>query len=146
MDKIEELLQKIKENKWFDNHEKLDDDIKLFDTRMLALSAAWPSANGAALNFAAINAWAAAEAAAKQMNVDNDYPARARKICCLIQENPMSLGASPSDVILYAYCLMTLPPDSPHRIHAKKRADIWLDGYGVMCDVNGVLYAYKGRE
>jgi len=36
-----------------------------------------------------------------------------------------------------------LPLDKKHINHAKKRWDVWVRGYGLTCDVNGVLYVYN---
>jgi hypothetical protein len=33
--------------------------------------------------------------------------------------------------------------DQKHIDHIKKRWAVWEAGYGVLCDINGVLYVYK---
>ena len=33
--------------------------------------------------------------------------------------------------------------ENKHRIHAHKRMEVWQKGYGLLCDVQGVLYVYK---
>jgi len=33
--------------------------------------------------------------------------------------------------------------EQEHRVHVKKRMEVWQKGYGLYCDVNGVLYVYK---
>ena len=46
------------------------------------------------------------------------------------------------------YCLIfylcgDLQIDEKHRAYIRKRFEIWQNGYGVYCDVNGIFYAYK---
>jgi hypothetical protein len=50
--------------------------------------------------------------------------------------------AAARDVALYARCLMA-DPGLPHSKHVTDRLDVWLQGYGLLCDINGILYVYK---
>ena len=49
------------------------------------------------------------------------------------------------DAGLYARILICsdLKLDKKHIEHAKKRMQVWQKGYGLYCDVNGVLYVYE---
>ena len=45
-------------------------------------------------------------------------------------------------------CVLTcdgLPLDQKHIDHAKARWRVWSKGYGLLCDVNGVLYVYAAK-
>ena len=39
-----------------------------------------------------------------------------------------------------------LPIDQKHRDHVQARMEVWRRGYGVCCDVDGVLYVYGIKE
>jgi len=43
---------------------------------------------------------------------------------------------------LYASCLIA-DPGLPHSKYATDCLDVWLQGYGLLCDINGVLYVYR---
>lgn len=50
------------------------------------------------------------------------------------------------DAVLYARIMYTcagLPIAREHIEHVRKRMDVWRHGYGVLCDVDGVLYCYE---
>lgn len=50
------------------------------------------------------------------------------------------------DAVTYAQCMYTcagLPVADEDIDHMRKRMDIWRHGYGVVADVNGVLYCYE---
>lgn len=50
------------------------------------------------------------------------------------------------DAALYicvSYVCDGLPIEQGHIDHIRKRMDVWRHGYGVLCDVDGVLYCYE---
>ena len=50
------------------------------------------------------------------------------------------------DAALYicvSYVCSGLPINPKHIDHIRKRMDVWRHGYGVLCDVDGVLYCYE---
>jgi hypothetical protein len=59
-----------------------------------------------------------------------------------IFETRASAYDSACDSALYASCLIS-DPGLPHSKQVTDRLDVWLRGYGLLCDVNGVLYVYK---
>jgi hypothetical protein len=38
--------------------------------------------------------------------------------------------------------LQKYDPDGKHRRHMQARMEVWKKGYGLLCDVDGVLYCY----
>lgn len=145
MDKIEGLLQKIKENRWLDNHGKLSEDIKLFETRGDAMYAVLHIKDYTEkTDSLAKAAWDAA--IVDDTNIDALIQARKDTRYAIFSLSTSDAWESATDMALYVRSLISLPKDSPFFHHAKKRADIWFAGYGVLCDVDGMIYAYKGRE
>ena len=56
-------------------------------------------------------------------------------------------GAAAGDAALMARILMCngLKLDIKHKKHAEARMKVWQKGYGLRCDVNGVLYVYAKK-
>ena len=55
-------------------------------------------------------------------------------------------GAAARDAALYivvCHVCADLPLDQAHRDHAAARWAVWQAGYGLFCDVGGVLYVYE---
>lgn len=57
-------------------------------------------------------------------------------------------GAAARDAALMARLMVVadLPVDPKHFIHAAARWQVWQKGWGLVCDVNGVLYVYAPEE
>lgn len=144
MDKIEGLLQKIKENRWFDNHGNLDKNVKLFDTFQDARRAVlndtrdiiWRRVNKAEVHKLWYEIW---DAVAGRLfhKTDQTTWEPVYKIATRYNENAAPL------VSLYAQALTVLSDDDPDYQYLKKRADIWFAGYGVYGDVENTIYAYR---
>ena len=50
------------------------------------------------------------------------------------------------DAALYAQVIFIcdgLKLQDSHKVHIKKRMEVWQKGYGLYCEINGVLYCYK---
>ena len=91
-------------------------------------------AAGAAAGVAAVDAaWDAAGVAAGAAAVDAAGAAA---------------GAAARDAALMARLMVVadLPVDPKHFIHAAARWQVWQKGWGLVCDVNGVLYVYAPEE
>ena len=98
--------------------------------RDAARAAAWAAARAAAWDAARAAAWAAARAAAWDA-----ARAAARDVA----------GAAAWDAALYAqvvYVCAGLELDPTRIAHARARWDVWQRGYGLVGDVDGVLYVY----
>jgi len=54
-------------------------------------------------------------------------------------------GDAARDAALYArgIIIADLKNETKHRIHIKARMEVWQKGYGLLCDVRGILYVYE---
>jgi len=129
------LIKKVKHPKWWTDCEgwvatlkniswmkpdgNPNKEWKLFETR----DAVWDAARDAARAAARAAVWDAARAAVWDAAVDAAW-----------------------DAALYTrgiYICNGLPLAEKHKTHIKKRMEVWQKGYGLYCDINGVLYVYK---
>ena len=126
---IEGWCKTLKEISWLKPDGKPKKEWKLFPTRAAALAAAGAAARdaagAAARDAAGAAAWAADRAAARD-----------------------AAGAAARDAArdaqVYGYATVAeWNFKSKHKIHIKKRMEVWQKGYGLLCDVNGVLYCYE---
>jgi hypothetical protein len=124
----EQFIAAIKQVKFMDNHGIIKPEWKVFDTRDQARDQAGAQAGAQALAQARAQALAQARAQALAQ--------------ALAQARAQALDQAGTDFALYASCLIA-DPGLPHSKHATDRLDVWLQGYGLLCDVNGVLYVYK---
>ena len=122
---VRELLAEIKTMSWVDNHGPVPDGVQMYDTRNAARNAVWNAAVDAAVDAAgaaAVDAvWNAARnaAGAAVRNADVDAALLARLLVV-------------DDLV-----------DRKHLDHARLRWSVHQAGYGVLCDVKGVLYCYR---
>jgi len=91
------------------------------------ICAAWDAARDAAGNAAWDAAWDAARDAAG--NAARDAAGNAAWYAAW-------------DATLLVGVILCPKIAKKHRIYAEKRMDVWMQGYGVRCDVNGKLYVY----
>jgi hypothetical protein len=92
-------------------------------TRAAARAAAWTAAGDAAGDAAWSVAWSVAGAAAGA-----------------------AAGDAAGDAALYVrgeYICKDLKLAEKHHTHIRKRMEVWQKGYGLLCDVSGVLYVYE---
>jgi hypothetical protein len=104
-----------------------------------ARDAAWVAAGVAARVAAGVAAWDAARVAAW-------VAARAAGAAGDAAWDAAwdAAGDAAGDAALLARCLVVSDKlDSKHMMHAKVRWDVWESGYGLFCDVDGVLYVYR---
>lgn len=145
-----EFIRSLKDIPWFKPDGTIKDGengVKLFKTwdaawnatRNSTRNAAW----NAARNVARIVAWGftrdAAWDAAWNATVDAAWGAArdAAKNAALDAARDAALCAS------VIYVCTGLPIEPKHIDYAKKCMDVWRYGYGVLCDVDGVLYCYE---
>ena len=51
------------------------------------------------------------------------------------------------DVVLYASCLVVADIiDKKFILYVKRRIEVWKKGYGLLCDIDGVLYVYAIKK
>lgn len=111
---VQKFIESLDEMKWLDNHGEIPPDALMFGTREAAVKAVREVIREVGL--------AATYAVARVAGVD------------------VMLDAE-----LYADYLMVsdllIAPN--HLDHIKKLWPVWQAGYGVCCDVDGVLYCYR---
>ena len=122
---------------WMDNHgdEPQGEDIKMYATRADARDAAW----NVALNAAWYAAWNAASNAARNAALISAWNAAWDTAWDAARDAAW-------DAALYAGICITcadLPIEQKHIDHIRRRWSVWEAGYGVLCDVDGVLYCYR---
>lgn len=135
------------------------DEIKLFETREDAEEAVdgpeyeelwdssrpdiWADARSRAIesgrNYEWKEAWHAAFAAARDAAFD------AAKDTPLFTRRRHAFYAAMDAAYQFVMCNICgdLQVEEKHREYVRKRFDIWRHGYGVLCEINGVLYVYK---
>ncbi len=120
----------LKNIAWLKPDGKPNKEWRLFETRAAARDAARAAAWAAARDAAWAAAWAAARAAAGDAARDAAWAAA---------------GDAARDAALQSRMILTsdLKVESKHRVHVQKRMEVWQKGYGLLCDVGGVLYVYK---
>ena len=112
---IDTIVDEINKIEWFSKKKKPLKSWKVFKNRAAARTAVWDAARIAAAAGAARAGAAAAGAAAVAAAWDAAWDAQA-KIVKL---------------------------KGKHAKHLCDRMDVWKRGYGLLCDVNGVLYVYE---
>ncbi len=122
IESIRDLIAQVTIIPWFKNNGEIPDGVKLFETRAAARAAARDAARDAAGD--------AAGSAAR--DAAGDAAGSAAK-------------AAAWDAVTLArlHVCGGLEIDAKHMEHMRKRWAVWESGYGVACDVNGVIYAYK---
>jgi len=101
----------------------------------------------AAAGVAAVDAaWDAAGDAAVAATAGS--PGARRLLGSLTEAAGAAAGAAARDAALMARLMVVadLPVDPKHFIHAAARWQVWQKGWGLVCDVNGVLYVYAPEE
>ena len=167
------FLQELREIRWLQPDGKLEEDehVKLFATRVSAWAAArdvaWDAARDAArktvLN-AARNAAGDAERnaagdAAREPALDAARDAAwnaagnavlnaawkaTRKATRKAARGAAWAAAWDAALCMDTCCICKgLPLSQRHVDHVARRMDVWRHGYGVQCDVDGVLYCYE---
>lgn len=131
------------------------DKIKVFDTKNAAIISSMGNANDAAWRTARDAAVAAAVGEARDAAMSEAWNI-AKDIVKYVVLDTVSDTAREAawntaydavmDAVLFVCVLYVcdgLDIEEKHREHAKLRMDVWKHGYGVCCDVDGVLYCYK---
>ena len=144
-DAVTAYIDHLRTMSWMDNHgdEPQGEDIKMYDMRAVALVAARYAAGDIALNsvwHAALHtAWGAAWDVVRCVALDAAWNAAWSAAL------NAALNAA-WDAALYAgICIICadLPIEQKHIDHIRRRWSVWEAGYGVLCDVGGVLYCYR---
>ena len=106
-----------------------------------ARDAAWAAAWAAAGDAARAAAWAAARAAAWDAARDAAWAAARAAAGAAAGD---AAGDAARAAALYGEALVSnWNFETKHKVHIKKRMEVWQKGYGLYCDVGGKLYVYK---
>jgi hypothetical protein len=124
LQRCEALIDEIEGIKWFSQIGPIDPAWKLFTkpTYAAARDAAWDAARAAAWDAARGAAYGAAYDAARDAARDAALLIGMQGVC------------------------VDLPIEQKHRDYAKACMEVWRRGYGLLCDVDGVLYVYGVKE
>lgn len=136
-DAVTAYIDHLRTMSWMDNHgvEPQGEDIKMYATRADARDAAW----NVALNAACYAAWYAASNAARNAALISAWNAAWDTAWDAARDAAW-------DAALYAgICIICadLPIEQKHIAYIRRRWSVWEAGYGVLCDVDGVLYCYR---
>ena len=120
--RVNEFMTTIPKVRWFSARRPARSEWQVFDTRDAARDAAWNAA------------WNAAGEAARDAARDAAGEAAGE-----------AAGDAAGDAAIYASMLICPRGklDPGHIAHIKARWDVWQRGYGLLCDVRGVLYVYR---
>ena len=154
---VEAFVQELPTIPWFKPTGELALDgveFKMFETRDAALDAAWDAARDAARAAVRAAALAAAGAAARDAALDAAWDAAGAAARAAARDAARDAAgdaagaaarAAAWDAALYSRVLVCtgFDLDEKHINHARARMEVWKQGYGLHCDVNGVLYVYR---
>jgi hypothetical protein len=114
---------------------------------------AWDGAWAAARNAARAAAWDAARAAAWAAARDDAWDAAgdaagaaARAAAWAAARDAAWDAAWDASLVARIIICKGLKLDAKHIRYAKARWNVWLKGYGLYCDINGVLYVYAKEQ
>ena len=145
----------LKDIAWLKPDGKPKKEWMLFETMDAARVAAWDAARVAARDAAGVTAWDAAwDAARVAARVAAGDAARdaARDAAGDAAGDAARAAAwdaawtAARDAALYTRGIFIcdgLKLEDSHKVHIRKRMEVWQKGYGLYCDINGVLYCYK---
>ena len=144
----ERFLATIPGVKWMSLEGDVDPAWRVFDTHASAhasarASAYDDSAYDSAYASACGSACGSARASARASACASAYHASAYDSACASAYDSACASARDS-ALMAAMCVCSdLPLDQKHRDHAKARWDVWKRGYGLLCDVGGILFVYR---
>ena len=144
-DAVTAYIDHLRTMSWMGNHgdEPQGEDIKMYDMRYAAWDAAWD----AELDAARYAAWNAASNAARYAASNAARNAALISAWNAAWDTAWDAERDAAwDAALYAgICIICadLPIEQKHIDHIRRRWSVWEAGYGVLCDVDGVLYCYR---
>jgi len=123
-----------------------DSSWRVFDTWRVARDAARDAARNVAMDVARHTAWVAAEVAARDAGREE---AQGIAQAVTLGEDLGRVGRAARrarwDAALWVSILVCkgLPLKQKYIDDAKRRMEVWWRGYGLCCDIDGVLYVYR---
>lgn len=136
------FVESIQDVPWFQRVSPPDAAWRVFPTKAAAWGAAWDTATlDAALDTALDAAGYSSARAAERAAVRNASAMAAARAAGYAA---WAAGYAVGDAGLLARCLIAEDMIDPkHLDHAMARWRVWESGYGLLCDVGGVLYVYE---
>jgi hypothetical protein len=150
-----DLVATIPQTAWFQRTQPPDPAWRVFPTRDAAGDAAWAATWTAVRDAAGDDAWAATRdaawtaAMAAAMDAawaaawDTARDAARSAVRDVARAAAMAAAGDAALYVLACGICADLPLADAHRQHADARWRVWQAGYGLACDVNGVLYVYE---
>ena len=158
--RLRTFMNSIPKTKWYQPDGKPKPEWRVFygDTWAFARASAWDSAWASAMASARVSArdsaWDSARASARASAWDSTWAsardsARDSARASARASAWDSTWDSTRDFSLMA-CLVIVsdldyPDKEKHEKHVKSRIEVWKKGYGLFCDVDGVLYVYAKK-
>lgn len=139
------FLGELKTIPWLKPDGNPDPDWRIFETRDAAWNAAVDATRGAAWNTVWDAVWDATRGAA--WNNEPVCSAGIRAAAWDAARNAAldaARGAAWDAALMARILICTgLPLEQKYIDHAAARMNVWRKGYGLLCDIDGVLYVYK---
>ena len=151
---VKKIIKEVKKIKYFSNTDVICNNWKVFETRGDARYAAWDAAWDAARDFARYAAQDAAVDAERDAAWDvagddawdaaRDAARYAARDFARYAAQDAAVDAA-GDAALLVMCTVAFfyDPENRHYKYAQSRMEVWRRGYGLLCDIDGVLYVYK---
>lgn len=151
---VRAFIRGLKDIPWFKPDGTVEDseEIKVFETWDVAMDAAMGAAMKADWDAAVDSVWDAmwyaTLSAARNTAMDAAMDATWSATWDVVWYDAIWDVIKAAAWTTAYYCSMfyvcgDLKIAEKHREHIRKRFEIWQHGYGVFCDVNGIIYAYK---
>lgn len=137
-----EFIESIRQIPRFSSQGDPDPAWRVFETRNDVRNVAWRGSGVGNLGDARNDAWDAVLTVAHRNGRNS-----ARK--AISAAAIASIGNINDDAALDAVLLASILVcdginlDERHAVHARARWDVWMRGFGLLCDVDGVLYVYR---
>ena len=162
MSLLNDFLASIKEVKWFSVSGTLPDGCLIFDTwqdaRMAARSATWEVARKADRPAVWDAPWEVARKVAAEADdgATEAYAWQDARRAVLgsrlgaVWDAPWfavrgaARKASLDAAFLAGFIASWNNPSEPNTVYALKRWSVWTAGFGLLCDIKGTLYCYRG--
>jgi hypothetical protein len=147
---VEAFVAELPSWPWMQPQGDPDPSWEVFST----IDVAWVAARSAARDAARDAAWDEARVAARNVarsaardaacDAARDAAGDAGRDAVWVAARDAAWAVS-GDAGLWSQVLVCggLPLDQRHIDHARARMDVWRRGYGLLCDVDGVLYVYE---
>lgn len=126
-----------------DHNYGIPSGVKMFESRAAARAAARGGARNTAWNTANGATWYAAHAAARGDAWDTAWKSAYEAAWNAVWDSVYEVSWDAALYCVFTYILAGIEIPPHHTEHIRTRFELWLHGYGVACDVDGVLYCYK---